>query len=291
MDYEDIYFSGQGGISLHARDYKPKKEQGLPVLCLHGLTRNCRDFEPLIDALPENLGIRFIVPDQRGRGLSATAEPQTYSPIVYAQDMWRLMEYLEVEEFLVIGTSMGGIMALLMSAERPSRIRGIAFNDIGPELQQEELNRIVAYLGEDMYVADWEDAVISVKAMQAKNFPDFTDEQWLAFARRMYTKHDNGDLKLDYDENIGIPVRSVASASVPVNMWSMFETTKNAPILVIRGEVSTLFPHETLTKMKEQHPMCVAIEVPNRGHAPILDEPVAVTNIRSWISRCNGKLM
>jgi len=258
---------------------------------MHGLTRNCRDFEPMIAALDHaefDLKARYIVPDQRGRGLSDYSSPETYSPMTYSQDMWALMDFLEIENFLVIGTSMGGIISLLMHAENSSRIKGICLNDIGPSIDNEGLGKILEYLGKNIHAANWDEAVENTKTTQMMNFPDFSEQNWLDFAKQLYRQNDSGNLSLDYDIAIAEPIKSSLEAATPTDLWPLFNNTIHTPILIIRGALSNLLSKETVTKMKEAHPLAQSVEIANRGHAPLLNEPGAISGILSWIEQCNG---
>lgn len=294
-EYEDLFFASEDGTRIHTRDYRfdspePYQDTGVPILCLHGLTRNCRDFEPMIEALRATNNNRFIVPDQRGRGLSDDSTPDTYSPVVYAQDMWALMNFLEIGEFLLIGTSMGGIMSMLMSSNplERHRIKGICLNDIGPAIEPSGLEAILDYLGKNMSADNWQEAVANTQENQQKNFPDFSKKDWLDFVKRIYrTDEETARLRLDYDPAISEPIRLAVKNQESSDLWPLFEYTRHCPVLIVRGELSDLLSREVVSRMREQHPGAKSVEIANRGHAPMLDEPAALQSLRSWISDCH----
>ena len=189
MDYRaHRYASACGRLELFARDYAgPAASEAPALLLMHGLTRNSADFEPLAAHLAGSLGGRYrlIVPDQRGRGRSASdPEPANYRPDVYAQDMFALLDHLRIEVAGLIGTSMGGLMAMVMAAMQPERVRAAVLNDIGPELAPEGLQRIARYVGPSEPFAGWDEAAARCASINAEAFPGFAQEQWLAFARR-----------------------------------------------------------------------------------------------------------
>ena len=288
-EYEDIYLKAVDGTGLHARDYAAAKDQetALPILCMHGLTRNCRDFEPMIARLNLEPEARYIVPDQRGRGLSDYADAQSYSVSTYAQDMWQLLEHLKIDEFMIIGTSMGGLISMAMYAEKPQRIKGICLNDIGPSIDAEGLTPIMEYLGKNMHAADWQQAIENTQSTQLANFPDFSEQDWLGFVKQVYRQQPDSSLVLDYDPAIAIPFEAALQELVTVDLWPLYLATESIPILIVRGALSTLLSEETGQRMVAEHAHAKCVEIANRGHCPLLDEPAAIDAITDWIKTCN----
>lgn len=269
-----------GRLRLFARDYGG---DGPPLLLMHGLTRNSADFEPLVPHLAGDY--RLIVPDQRGRGLSdADPDPANYRPDIYAQDMFALLDSLGIDRVSLIGTSMGGLMAMVMAALQPDRIGTVVLNDVGPVLDPAGLARIGSYVGAAGPFADWQEAAAQTAAINGSAFPGFTEGDWLAFARRTCRETADGRVAFAYDPAIAAGFAD-APAEQP-DLWPLWAALSDKPVLVIRGALSDLLAPETVTRMAQDHAGPFATcEVPDRGHAPLLDEPDAVTAILSFLKR------
>lgn len=280
----DITWTSQDGLKLYAKSYGPEDAR-LTVLCIHGLTRNHQDFEPMITALPRHH--RYIAVDVRGRGKSAyDPNPDNYKPQVYARDMIALLDTLGVKRAALIGTSMGGLISLLMMRAAPGRVAGIVLNDIGPAVEKTGIARIASYAGKVAPVTDWESAAAAVKTLQGAAFPDMTDERWMDFARRTYKQLPTGEVILAYDPGIARSLGKVKPGAITnFVMWRMFGASKKAPLLIVRGEISDILSAETAEKMVRRHPDASLATVPRIGHAPILDEPQAVSAITAFLSR------
>jgi pimeloyl-ACP methyl ester carboxylesterase len=287
-DYSDIYYHSDDGLRLYARDYRCRDTAvGSPetILCMHGLTRNSADFSGLAAHLSEQY--RVISVDNRGRGLSEyDPEVANYTPATYVQDMFTLLDRLGVGQVILCGTSMGGLMSFIMTGMQPERMRGLIINDIGPEIDPVGLERIKRYVGQSGPVRNWEEAVAQARAINEIAFPDFTDSEWVAFARGLY-REENGVPVLAYDPAISQPMNDAAgSSAVPPDLWPLFEAIAATPMLVIRGVLSDILAPASVTRMKEKKPDLQFVEVPNRGHAPTLNEPAA----RGAIDRFLGSL-
>ena len=282
---EDIHYTAPDGLKLFARAYG-RESAPLNVLCMHGLTRNHKDFEPMIAALGDRW--RFIAVDVRGRGRSAwDPDAGHYAPPVYVQDMKALLDHLGIERAALIGTSMGGLMAMLMMKTMPERVAGVVLNDIGPAVDKAGLRRIGGYVGKSAApVADWESAARAVAAVQGPLFPGFTHDDWLDFAKRTFRQQDDGRLVLDYDPAIAASLGKVrAGPLMRFAMWRLFRAMSAAPLLVIRGQLSDILGAKTVDKMLHQHPDASAVTVPNVGHAPVLNEPEALSAIAAFLQR------
>lgn len=284
---EHRYRSADGRLDLFARDYpaKGEKNQSPPLLMMHGLTRNSADFEPLI----ELLGIgnqRIIVPDQRGRGQSDyDGDPANYRPDVYAADMWALLYDLGIERVICIGTSMGGLIAMVMGATSPERVAGIALNDVGPEVSQAGLDRIRSYVGGGDPMTNWDEAAIRCADINGSALLGFNDSDWLAFAKRTCCELPDGTIRFAYDPAISRSMEDQEPATVPPDLWGLWDALAETPILTIRGEHSDILERQTVAEMQRRHPEDFSsIEVRDRGHAPILDEPEAVRAIGRFLT-------
>lgn len=287
--------SADGRLELFARDYPGDSPDARPLLLMHALTRNSADFEPLIDwlvpwaASQPGGGYRLIVPDVRGRGLSdRDLDPANYNPAVYAQDMFALLDDLGVESAGLIGTSMGGLIAMAMAAmnrgrsrELPSRIGPVILNDVGAHLEPAALDRIAGYVGKPRLFANWQEAAEGCRAVNGPVFPDFTNDDWLAFARRT-CRDAEGGIVPDYDPAIA---SSFDGEDEEVDLWPIWQAMDGLPVLLVRGATSDLISEATVAEMRRRHEgPFAAIEVPDRGHTPLLNEPAARMAIGNFLT-------
>jgi pimeloyl-ACP methyl ester carboxylesterase len=279
--YENWSYSS-GGLELYARIYPG---EGPPLLLMHGLTRNSADFEPLAAHLAGRFNL--VVPDQRGRGLSGyDPDPANYRPDVYAADMFALLASLAIPRAGLIGTSMGGLMAFVMAAIRPDLVSSMILNDVGPYIEPAGLARIGSYVGSSAPMANWDDAANRCAAINAEAFPDFTHTDWLRFARRTCRQQGDGTISFAYDPAIASGVQSTA---VPPDIWPLWDALATVPVLLLRGEHSDVFSTATADAMAQRHSgEFTYIEVPGRGHAPLLDEPAALAAIDAFLAAQYG---
>ncbi|MDO8860263.1 alpha/beta hydrolase [Haliea sp. E1-2-M8] len=281
-EFADLWYHSTDGLRLYARDYAGPGPDAPVALCMHGLTRNSADFAGLAPHLAQRY--RVLVADQRGRGRSDyDPAPANYQPGTYVQDMFALLDSQGVEQALLVGTSMGGLMAMLMAAMQPARVSGIILNDIGPVVDPAGLERIKSYVGKSEPVADWQQAAAQVRAINGDAFPDFTDEDWLAFSRALYREMD-GRPVLAYDPAIAQPMAASDDNAVPPDLWPVFESIRALPILVLRGAHSDILASSCVAEMQRRKPDLVSAEIPRRGHAPTLDEPESRRAIDSFLN-------
>lgn len=281
---DDIFYQSGDGLRLYAKSYGPS-DADIAVLCMHGLTRNHKDFEPMIEAVGGPY--RYIAVDVRGRGKSARdPNPENYTPVTYAQDMGALLDHLSIAKAVLIGTSMGGLMSVLMAQMMPDRILGVALNDVGPEIDPKGLKRISGYVGKVASVSSWDEAVERLKVGQSAMFPNFSQQDWVDIARRTYIENEDGTLAPDYDRAIEKNFKSTRiSFKTRFAMWRLFSKLKPVPLLVLRGEISDLLSEKTVKRMLRRHKAASSVTVPGVGHAPILNEPVAVDAIKQFLSQ------
>ena len=273
-NYKDRSWESSDGLTLHYRDYPgPEGYDGPPVLCMHGLTRNSRDFAELADHLSQTR--RVIVPEMRGRGQSDYApDSDTYNPVTYVEDVEKLLAKEGIERFIAVGTSMGGLMTMLMAPARPGRIVAVVMNDIGPEVEASGLERISGYVGQGRSYPTWLHAARSLKDVHGSAFPDYDLDKWLQMAKRTLVVNKNGRISYDYDMAIAEPFSKPGNAAPP-DLWPAFDALNGVPMVLIRGELSDLISPETVAQMKARNPAMNVVTVPRVGHAPTLDEPEA----------------
>jgi pimeloyl-ACP methyl ester carboxylesterase len=278
--YEERYVETADGLSLYFRDYRNASPR-LPVLCLPGLTRNSRDFEALAASISTTR--RVISPDLRGRGKSQyDPEWRNYHPGQYAADLWQLLDSLQVEEVVVIGTSLGGWMAMLLNQQRPGRIAGAVMNDIGPEADPGGIARIVATAGLLDVVGSLAEAIEQAKSVYSIAFPNWGAEQWQAYTESTYRALDDGRFDLNFDRNIGHAAREGVSG-LDIDPWAMFDALAAVPTLLIHGVLSDILTAPIIEKMRQRKPDLQVVAVRERGHAPLLDEQEALDAITTFL--------
>ena len=281
--FDDVFYAADDGLRLYARDYRHPAPQAT-VLCLHGLTRNSADFEPLAPAL--NDAFRVVAVDQRGRGRSEyDPDPSNYNALVYSRDMLSLLDHLDVERVVLIGTSMGGIISLVMGSQAKHRINGVVLNDVGPEIDARGLERIRSYVGHQAAVTTWAEAAAQVEATNGIAFPGYGPSDWDAFARRLYREGPDGVPVLAHDPAIAESLREASADAPAPDLWPAFDALDGIPILVVRGAESDILEPRVVAEMRRRRPDLVAVDVPDRGHAPMLDEPAAYDAIRAFLGR------
>lgn len=279
-------WSSADGLSLYARDYAAASGAAkLPVIAIHGLTRNSADFDAIAPLIAQS-GRRVLAVDIRGRGQSDRArDPMTYQPLTYAQDVLALMRDLGIERAVFLGTSMGGLITMALAAVRSKVIAAAIINDVGPEVAKEGLTRIAAYAGQPVEINNWADAAAYARKLNEVALPHLSDEDWDAFARRTFRMGTEGTPIPDYDPDIMAPIRAAGSKALVPNLWPFFtRLAKGRPTLLVRGETSDLLSPEIAAKMRKRAPKMDFVEVPGVGHAPMLDEPEAKAAIFPFLS-------
>jgi pimeloyl-ACP methyl ester carboxylesterase len=277
-------WTSRDGLTLYARDYAGGSGGcRLPVICLHGLTRNSKDFEAVAPRIASS-GRRVLVPDVRGRGRSDwDPKPNNYRHKVYARDMLAFMDLLGLSRAVFVGTSMGGLITMAVAALRSRAVAAAILNDVGPEVGREGIDRILSYAGKPARIENWDDAAEYVRRTNAVAFPDYSQADWAAFARRTFRERDGKPL-LDYDPAIAAPM-----AAGPVKTSSLLATllfrrlARNRPTLLVRGELSDLTTESIARRMKRSAPAMRVAVVPGVGHAPALTEPEAVEAIDEFL--------
>jgi pimeloyl-ACP methyl ester carboxylesterase len=277
----DVPYRSADGLNLYACDHGPRGGTLIPLLCLPGLTRNSKDFEAVAQRLADR---RVLTVDFRGRGRSQyAADPTTYRPDVEMADTLALLDHLDCPRVAVLGTSRGGLVAMLMAAAAKPRLAGIALNDIGPRISPEGLLRIRSYLGVTPDFATWDHAAAALKAT-SPGFEGLAPADWLAYAHRLF-RDENGVPQLDYDPRLTVTfpgTEDITGGKVP-ELWDFFDQVAPLPLLVLRGANSDLLSAATLGEMQRRNPSLAAVTVAGRGHVPFLDEPQSVAAIDTWL--------
>jgi pimeloyl-ACP methyl ester carboxylesterase len=280
-EYRDSFLTVKDGLRLHYRDYPGSAERS-PILCLHGLTRNARDFADFAERYSPRF--RVIALDFRGRGESdRDPQPARYTPPTYAADVRQLLDQLGIRKAIFVGPSLGGLVTMAIAALAPQYVAGTILNDVGPELGQSELDRIQGYVGKGERFASWAAAAKAIARAQATAFPRYSANDWMAMAQRN-CRDENGAIVFDYDPAIAT-IFTTAGATPKIDLWPLFLPLAQKPLLVVHGELSELLSTETFEKMRRVAPNAAFARVPGIGHAPMLDEPEAVAAIDAFLSR------
>lgn len=295
-----VYEPENGGEGADARE----GEARLPVICLPGLTRNARDFEDLALHLAAG-GRRVFCPDLRGRGESDYArDAMSYQPPVYVEDLAGLFEAEGITRFIAVGTSLGGILTMMMAATRPGLIAGAVLNDIGPVIDPVGLERIGGYVGQGRSYLTWMHAARGLHETMAEIYPDFAIGDWLRLAKRLMALGTGGRIAFDYDMNIAEPIdaagkardeareqareqatQETGTAAPAADLWPLFKALSGVPLVVVHGALSDILSASTAAAMAAQHPDCELVTLPRVGHAPTLDEPEARAAIDRLLAR------
>lgn len=276
-EWSEGYWWSKDGLRLHYRDYAGGHDGRPPILCIPGLTRNARDFAPVADRLAGEW--RLICVDLRGRGDSAYAkDPMTYVPLTYLQDIEALFEELKLDRFVAFGTSLGGLLTMLMTATGRQRIAGALLNDVGPVLEPGGIARIRTYVGKQ---ASWPTWLHAARGIQQGNFavyPDYEIEQWLAMAKRLCRLTPAGRITYDYDMKIAEPFK-LPGGETGIDMWPAFEGLSGRPVTLLRGQHSDVLSAATALEMARRVDGLDLVTVPGIGHAPVLNEPESIAAI------------
>jgi pimeloyl-ACP methyl ester carboxylesterase len=281
-NYTDGYWWSKDGLRLHYRDYAGAAD-ALPVLCFPGLTRNARDYEAVATRLAGSR--RVICVEFRGRGDSAySRDPMSYVPLTYLQDVEALLAELAIQRFVAIGTSLGGIVTMLLGATDGAKLAGAVLNDVGPEIDPGGLARIRSYVGKAVWHPTWIHAARAVAEGNGDVYPDYDIEDWLRMAKRLYRVNSSGRIVLDYDMKIAEPFRVPGNEAGP-DMWPTIDALRDKPVLIVRGERSDILGAATAEKMIARLPMGELVTVPAVGHAPTLEEPEAIAAIERLLAK------
>jgi len=284
-DFAERRWTSRDGLGLFARDYAGAAGVArLPIICLHGLTRNSKDFADVAPRLA-GTGRRVLVPDVRGRGLSdRDPDSSHYAPKIYARDVLDLMSSLGLSRAVFLGTSMGGIITMTMMAMRPRAVAAAILNDVGPEVGPEGIARIMSYVGQRTDVRNWSEAADYVRQTNGAAFPDYEAADWDRLARTAF-RDNAGVPELDYDARILLPLLQLKPGQHRRLAWFLFRwLARTRPTMLVRGERSDIITAAIADRMANKAPNLRRVDVPGVGHAPMLTEPAAVEAIDQFLS-------
>lgn len=275
--HEDMKIKANG-LTHHLMVW-PGETGQIPIVCLHGLTRNAKDFEELGPWLRDVTGRPVFALSFRGRGQSDEApDPMSYVPQTYVDDLGAILDALEIEQISIVGTSLGGIVGMLFGAAYPARLERLVLNDVGPELAEAGLLRIAGYAGKvQSTVEDWAAAKDINKQINGVAFPGRDEAFWQKITNRLFVEKD-GQVMLDYDQNIA---QAFTAENAAPPLWPAFDRLI-CPLLSIRGALSDLLTSDIVDKMKASQPEMGAVDVAQTGHAPYLEEAEAMAALSTF---------
>lgn len=285
-DWADRYWNSVDGLRLHYRDYAGPHERP-PILCLPGLTRNARDFEPVANRWAGDW--RVICVEFRGRG-GSDYDPHSehYAPPVYAADVMKLLDQLGIADAVFFGTSLGGLVTMLMASTDAERIAGALLNDIGPELDQSGIDRIKGYVGKDTRFADWDEAVTVMSERNRDVYPNWNRDQWNDYVHRV-CREENGQIRFDYDMRIADNFKP-SPPSETSSAWPYYEALKGRPVTILRGARTDLLDEATAERMvAELNGDAELVIVPDVGHTPTFEEPESIAAVDRLLQRVLAK--
>ena len=280
-EWTDRTWNSADGIKLHYRDYAGPHDRP-PILCIPGLTRNARDFEPVAGRYAGDW--RVIAVDLRGRGMSGfDPNSANYSPPVYVADLMKLLDQLGIADAVFVGTSLGGLCTMLLAATDQERIAGALLNDIGPEIDQAGVDRIGSYVGRDTRYSSWDEAAAALAGRNQVMFPRWSDDDWMKFARRV-CREDGDTIRFDYDMAIADNFK-LAAGRPQTDAWPYYGALAGRPVTILRGELSDLLTADAAQRMAKAIPGAELVTIPEVGHAPSLEEPESLAALDRLLAR------
>jgi pimeloyl-ACP methyl ester carboxylesterase len=276
-------------VRLHWREWPgpPDAASRPALLCVPGLTRNIRDFEPLANHLAGQH--RIIAISLRGRGESGYAQDKlSYVPLVYLKDIGTIVADAGLDRFILVGTSLGGLIGLMLPLTHRDAMAGLVLNDLGPTLEPAGLARVREQVrrGGDGWPS-WLMAARDIGRRQADIYPGFSLEDWLGHAKRLCRVSREGRIVFDYDPEIAAPM-DLPHNDDTMDLWAAFDGVRHLPILSLRGAGSDILSADTQAAMAARHPGLTAVTIPGVGHAPTLFEPDALAAIKGFLDQVPG---
>jgi pimeloyl-ACP methyl ester carboxylesterase len=268
--WTDRFWYSAEGLRLHYRNYEGPRDKP-PILCIPGLTRNARDFEPVAERYAGDW--RVIIVELRGRGMSDfDPDPSHYAPPYYVADLLKLLDQEGIADAVFMGTSLGGICTMLLASTDADRIAGAMLNDIGPVIDQAGIDRIGGYVGREVRFDSWDQAIDALSERNREVFPKWKGDQWERYTRRILHETSDG-IGLNYDMRIAENFRAATEGPQGAN-WHLFESLAGRPVTILRGERSDLLAQDIAEQMVERLGSdAELVVVPDVGHTPNLEEP------------------
>jgi pimeloyl-ACP methyl ester carboxylesterase len=287
-DCASLFVTANDGLRLHVSAYGARAAEAMPVVCLPGLARTSADFDRLAKTLSADPAqARYVVAlDYRGRGRSDyDRNPMNYNFITELADLLAVLTALDLGPAIFVGTSRGGILAMLLACARPTTIAGVVLNDIGPVIEVQGLARIKSYVGNLPEPKSYADGASILRRLFAAQFPKLSEDDWLAFSRRAFKEQDGG-LRPTYDVRLAKTLGGIDLARPLPSLWVEFDALSRVPLMVVRGANSDVLSNATVEAMRARRANLDFVEVPDQGHAPLLAEDAIIDRIGSFVIVC-----
>lgn len=285
VPYQELWIRVRDGLRLYVRHYPSSGSRLRPVLCLPGLTRNARDFHALATVLSdpsEGPARPVFTLDARGRGASDhDPDARNYNVPMETHDVVDVMTALSLHGAAIIGTSRGGLVAMVLAALQPTAIGAVVLNDIGPVIEADGLARIAGYVGQEALPESWAEAAAVVRKVDQRQFPAIPDAAWEAIARQRFNEVD-GRPAPAYDIKLANSL-SLRNGPLPT-LWPQFDALRQVPVMVVRGAQSDLLSPATVEEMAKRHPGLQVLDVPGEGHAPLLQDRASIAAIQLFLA-------
>ena len=282
----DLFLTAQDGLRLHVLEFGSRASPSTPVMCLPGFSRTAEDFRTFAEALAGD-DRRVLALDSRGRGRSQfDTDPKNYSLAVELADLISVLTALEAMPAVLIGSSRGGLLIMLLAAQRPTMLAGAVLNDIGPVTETAGLLRIKSYLGRLPTPQSFAEGGAILRKISEDQFPKLTDADWLVAARRTW-REDGNRLVLTYDPRLAEAFAEFTPDAAPPPTWELFDALAHVPLMVVRGANSDILSGETVAAMRERRAAMESLEVPDQGHTPLLVEPEVIARIATFVGTCD----
>jgi pimeloyl-ACP methyl ester carboxylesterase len=286
--FASIFVTAPDGLTLHVRRYGSRVASALPVVCLPGLARTAADFHPLAAALASDPAKPRLVlaVDYRGHGQSQyDRNPDNYTLPVALADLSAVLSALEIAPAIFLGTSYGGILAMMLAVLRPTAIAGVILNDIGPVIEPHGLVRLKGYIEKLPIPRSFEEGGKILRWFFEAQFPKLAPQDWIAFAQRTWHEH-GGRLLPDHDPKLAQTLQG-ADMQHPPTLWTHFDALARVPLMVIRGAKSDMLASSTLDAMLSRRRELDVALVPDQGHPPMLTEPKLIKRIAAFVASCD----
>ena len=270
-------------LSAHGFHRVAYREWGHPacprvVVCVHGLTRNGRDFDALASALADRF--RLLCPDVPGRGDSEwLADPRDYVFPTYLAALTAMLAHADVDRVVWVGTSMGGLLGMVMASQHNTPVTRLVINDVGPLIEPVALSRIASYVGLDTMFDNFASLEAHIREVSAP-FGALSDAQWTELARTTARQTADGKWRLKYDPGIAVPFRNSTPAAT--DLWAVWDAVR-CPTLLLRGAESDLLSVDTAAAMRARGPKPKLVEFAGVGHAPMLLTPEQIAPVAAFL--------
>ena len=286
--FASAFVTAQDGLTLHVRRYGSRHTSAHSVLCLPGLARTAADFHPLATALaadPANPRLVLAL-DYRGHGQSQyDRNPKNYAIQVALADLSAVLAAFEITSAIFVGTSFGGVLAMMLAVMPPAAVAGVILNDIGPVMEPRGLMRIKSYVGKLPIARNFEEGAEILRWLFEAQFTKLAPQDWTAFAQRTW-REGHGTLVPSHDTKLARALRSYSLERLPT-LWDQFDALARIPLMVIRGANSDMLARPTLNEMLARRGQLEVVVVPDQGHAPLLAEPNVIRRVAAFVASCD----